>query len=130
MLQYSDKNNITDNNASNSLDYPEGYHSSGIKIENSNDNIISNNIVFSNIAGGIDLSNSDYNNISNNAAKFNGREGIYLSFSNFSLIRNNSVKSNTGNGILLQDSNNNNITEITLQILLIILKDIIPAAFV
>jgi len=101
-----------------------GTDPNGIGIyKNSDNNLITGNTANSNGNKGIAIDESYWNTINDNTANSNGREGVYLRYSNFTVIRNNSVKSNTGHGILLQDSNNNNITEITPQILLVILKD-------
>ncbi|MFZ3059566.1 MAG: NosD domain-containing protein [Candidatus Methanoperedens sp.] len=108
LLQYSDDNNLTDNNASNSLDYPEGYHSSGIALDNSNGNNLSNNMAASNNNTGISLNSSVNNNITGNTAYNNTMDGIFLIFSSSNNITDNTANLNE-NGIDIYSSSNNTL---------------------
>ncbi len=106
LLQHSNHNEIAGNNASNSLNYPEGYQSSGIRLEDSDVNEISNNTAASNTGSGISLESSDDNTVSSNIL-FNNEDGAILSSSNDNTLADNIASSNIA-GLSLHSSSNNN----------------------
>jgi parallel beta-helix repeat protein len=84
---------------------------SGIYVQNSDFNILTENQVYNNSKHGIHLKTSDSNNLSANTVCNNMEEGIYLQFSNFNDLAENQVNDNALNGIYLKDlCNNNNFT--------------------
>ena len=79
-----------------------GYH--GIHLNNSNNNLIYDNIIQDNSGDGIRLSRSDNNiNISFNSILRN-KNGIYLYSSNSNTIFNNKIQNNNLNGVFLNSS--------------------------
>jgi parallel beta-helix repeat protein len=94
--------NISNNKASN--------NDVGIKLYESCNNLIMDNIANSNTRPGIGLKKSSNNTITCNIASNNGRSGIGLNTSsNNNIITNNNVNSNDGCGIWLGESCNNTI---------------------
>ena len=86
----------------------------GIKLINTNDCVISNNDISSNMGGclrnsGVSLSNSMNNWIINNSINANGWGGVSLSSSNNNIITGNNMSLNEVSGISLSASSNNNI---------------------
>jgi len=77
LLQDSNYNDIIGNNASNSLNYSEGYNSSGIRLERSNHNKIASNIGVSNTASGISVDSSTNNTLISNIVRSNDIKGIH-----------------------------------------------------
>ena len=104
-LMGSNDNRITDNIASNHVNYH------GIVLSLSSNNEIRNNIANSNHFNGIGLwKSSDENIIANNTAKYNGMYGFLLKYSNDNkIIANNTAEHNGNSGISLTNSNNNEI---------------------
>ncbi len=74
--------------------------SSGILLDNADDNKIFSNIIMGN-SEGIYIDNSHRSIIKNNTVQNNGGEGIYLWMSNYTLIWNNTVQNNDVEGIFL-----------------------------
>ncbi|UCG69042.1 MAG: right-handed parallel beta-helix repeat-containing protein, partial [Thermoplasmata archaeon] len=98
----SSKNNITSNIIS--------YNYFGIMIFYSNENILTNNTLFSNAGHGIYLYSSNGHRILYNNASFNGDYGILISSSNGNNITDNIASSNNKDGIRISASIMNNIT--------------------
>ncbi|MFX1508255.1 MAG: right-handed parallel beta-helix repeat-containing protein, partial [Promethearchaeota archaeon] len=111
-LSYIEGNKITENGYSSN---PGG---NGIFLNQSDDNIISNNTVFNNSLNGIYLYGSDNNTISNNEVFYNHEDGIALNTSDENRLLNNTVHHNGlnpgGNGIFLDPSNHNTIANNTI----------------
>ncbi|WP_184229975.1 NosD domain-containing protein, partial [Methanococcus maripaludis] len=100
-LDYSNNNNITDNNAS--------LNNQGIWLISSSNNTITGNNADSNSYYGISLKSSLNNTLTNNTANSNSYYGIYLeSSSNYNTLTNNTADSNSDFGIYLMSSSNYN----------------------
>ncbi|WP_440951805.1 NosD domain-containing protein [Methanococcoides sp. FTZ1] len=91
---------IAENSLSNNSD--------GIRLDQSSNNLLSNNIANSNNDTGIGLLNSSYNTLSNNIANSNIDTGIWLFNSSYNELNNNVASLNLDFGIRLQNSSNNN----------------------
>ncbi|NHJ22752.1 MAG: hypothetical protein EAX91_17545, partial [Candidatus Lokiarchaeota archaeon] len=100
---YRSHNNIVSRNTVNKGD-------DGIRLENSEYNVISKNIANDNRKAGIILHESDNNDISENIV-CDGRNGISLDESDFNTISGNIITENDYNGIYLYFSKHNNISE-------------------
>jgi parallel beta-helix repeat protein len=98
----SNHNIITQNDPIQNTD-----NSPGIFLENSNNNEISYNLVQNCSYDGIVLINSHYNTIYNNAMKNNYYTGLYLFDSDYNNITENTPNENRWNGIELDNSDNN-----------------------
>ena len=104
LLLSSNNNSIVKNNVSNCNSGDYGY---GIELNvNSDNNIISENIVHNNQKYGIALTISDENNISKNDVYKNGLDGISLSNSDDCIVWGNSIKNNTRIGVYLDYCDN------------------------
>ncbi len=94
-------------------------YNKGIYLENSNSNIITNNIVTNSTVAGIELVDASHNTISGNTLRFNNKRGINLVPSDilndatsckYNIIKNNVVE-NQEYGITLQNGDDyNNVT--------------------
>jgi len=104
LLLNSDNNTISHNNVSNCNSGDYGY---GIEIsEDSDDNIITENIVHNNQKYGIALSSSDRNDIFENDVYKNGLDGIYIYYSDDCNLWGNLVKNNSRYGVDLDYCDN------------------------
>ncbi|MFX0037668.1 MAG: nitrous oxide reductase family maturation protein NosD [Candidatus Hermodarchaeota archaeon] len=102
ILLENSRNNIVSNNTT----YIN--NNNGILLSHSNYNTIFGNSIANNSYEGIKLSESSYNNLSKNVGVYNGGSGIYLEYSSFNIISVNNVSNNTI-GLRLYQSNYNNI---------------------
>ncbi len=94
-------------------------YSKGIYLENSNSNILTNNIITNSTTAGIELVDASHNTISGNTLRFNTKRGINLVPSEilddatsckYNVIKNNIIESQQY-GITLQNGNDyNNVT--------------------
>ncbi len=96
-------NNIISNNI---ITY---YWESGILLSNSNNNIISNNSI-KYTRWGLILDYSNYNNIKGNIISHNEFEGIQLFKSSYNIIQKNQISYNNGTGLYIFEGSYNNIT--------------------
>jgi parallel beta-helix repeat protein len=80
----------------------------GIRLIDSDDNILVRNNVSNNIEGGIFVRGPDNILVRNDASSINAGDGIFLAGSNNTLIL-NTANSNNGNGISLTRSDNNTL---------------------
>ncbi|HDZ17102.1 hypothetical protein LCGC14_1213810 [marine sediment metagenome] len=78
-----------------------GYYNAGIKLENTNNGTLKNNICSNNSGTGIYLENSNHNILSGNNVNNNNGYGIYL-VGNNNTISGNTACNNTRDGIMLQ----------------------------
>jgi parallel beta-helix repeat protein len=83
-------------------------NASGIYIDNSSNNTITNNMIISN-PNGMNLTASNYNNLSNNFVCSNSANGIYLGYGEGNSIIDNTLSSNKWNGLYAEYANNNHI---------------------
>jgi len=88
----------------------------GIRIEDSNNNLVTNMTIISNQFHGIELESADYNTITNNLIKDNIRDGVNMDDSSYNVINSNVIHNNTDDGMSIGTSSlsnifsNNNIT--------------------
>jgi len=99
----SNLNTLTNNTAHN--------NSYGIRIFQSDRNIVNGNFLYENLNGTY-IGNSRYNQLANNTVNSNSDNGIYLEYSSNSTIANNTANSNN-DGIYLYNSSNNTLTNNT-----------------
>lgn len=86
------------------------YCGSGVRLSNSNNNIISNNFISYGSTNGIHLNIANHNTISSNEASHNANYGIKLEESNNNIISDNNASYNHYSGIYLdKDTENNQI---------------------
>ncbi|MBI2448767.1 right-handed parallel beta-helix repeat-containing protein, partial [Candidatus Pacearchaeota archaeon] len=87
----------------------------GIRLDNTNNNLIYNNTANSNTYFGISTVLSSNNNITNNIANLNGADGIQLfSSSNNNIVSSNILNNNANHGLQIHTSSNSTIKENTI----------------
>lgn len=92
-------------------DFSSGASDSGILVKSNNNNI-TNNIVYSNNYG-IYVFENDYNHITNNRISDN-KIGIYSLYANNNFLDSNQLKSNDEYGIFISNSNKTTVTNSTI----------------
>lgn len=80
----------------------------GCYLINTNDNIISGNVITGSTSDAIKLSSSDYAAINNNQCLSSSYKGIFLNSSSHCAVNGNVCKSNNGSGIYLEGVSGNN----------------------
>ena len=101
-LYNNSDNNILVNNISSANEY------NGIYLSSANNNILTNNTTLENVQNGISIYNGIDNILTNNMSLRNIADGIYISSSSNNIIENNTVYENLQNGILFSSSSDNN----------------------
>lgn len=81
----------------------------GLSLNSSNNNTITNNMANTNEQSGIYLELSNNNTIEKNYADSNKEKGIFLNSSNYNKLINNSASLNIWNGLTFWSSNNNTV---------------------
>jgi parallel beta-helix repeat protein len=100
-------------NGNNTIDYNEisnnngGGAGAGIRLDWSNNNIISDNDIINNNAYGIAINQSHYNDVSFNTILENREEGIFIKAGDHNNIMNNIISDNECNGIWLKGYQHN-----------------------
>jgi len=84
--------------------------SEGIWLDSSNNNNITNNIIFKNSGNGITLTDSSLRNIVTNNIVSNNNRGVCIGESSNNEIMDNDIFNNSGTGISLDYSNNNTLS--------------------
>jgi parallel beta-helix repeat protein len=102
-LEYSNDNILSTNIATNNSD--------GIGLFSSNNNYIIRNQAYNNTEVGIHLRPASYNLISNNTVDHSGAQGIYVGESEFNNISGNRVTNTIFSGIVLHSSNNHILSQ-------------------
>jgi len=100
LLSESSINTVTGHTANN--------NATGIEINNSNDNTVTNGTLIGNQGNGLSLESSSGNIISGNDITWNKTAGIWLTSSSYNPINNNTCDNNSGHGLALTSKSEHN----------------------